>query len=270
MSYRPLGQFPQYLLPDGRVNDGGWLHFYETDLTTPKTTYSDPGLTVANPNPLQLTAEGYPENDVWGDGAFGVTLSDPGNVVYRTYNNIQPDTPANSTIPALVNGAFLTNDGSNLLWQQIAQLLLPDPTGLNNYFPLVVDGVWTATPFDVDVPDPEIVVSQTNKSFRAGVSTDTTKFLIQVGTDTAPAAPGNTATTKTVTYPEAFTVCWGAFAFPTTNSQPGGPIVPYGTSAAGITTASFGFDVAEGNSSGSGVVNAVPFVWIAIGTKTVT
>ena len=45
-SFRPLGQFVQYFLADGSVNAGGSITFYQTDLTTLKNTYSDPGLTV--------------------------------------------------------------------------------------------------------------------------------------------------------------------------------------------------------------------------------
>ncbi len=268
MSYRPFGQFAQYLLPDGQVNAGGFMYTYENDLTTPKLTYSDPALTIPNPVKLPLTAEGYLQTDVWGDGIFGAELADGDDVVYRTFNNIQPDTPA-FAFPALVDGAFLTNDGSNLLWQIITQFLLPDPTGLNNRIPISDGTAWTTTPFEIDVPDPEIVISPTNKSFRAGVSTDTSKFFLLVGSDTFPANPGNGTSVKAVTYADTFTVTWGAFAIPVGATNPAGPPVIYLQSAAGLSSATFVCDIAEGNTSSPNFGVAQPFTYVVFGTKTV-
>lgn len=99
----------------------------------------------------------------------------------RTFNNIQPESGSGSAIPSLVNGEFLTNNGSVLLWEAISQL--PDPTGHAGQI-LFTDGTldyWGAVPTPAD---PDIAV--TANSFRAGISTNTSKFLVQMGTATAP------------------------------------------------------------------------------------
>src|SRR6185312_3850051 len=126
-AYRPLGTFPQYLLADGTVNNGGFIHFYQTDLTTQQYTWSDQALTVLNANPCPLDSAGRPITDICGSAAYGVVITDSLGANPRTLNNIQPDAGGGAPIPALVNGDFLTNNGSVMLWQPVAQL--PDPTG---------------------------------------------------------------------------------------------------------------------------------------------
>ena len=58
MTYRILNQAPQYLLPDGSVNAGGSLTFFEPDLSTPKNTWSDPDMVTLNANPVLLDSAG--------------------------------------------------------------------------------------------------------------------------------------------------------------------------------------------------------------------
>jgi hypothetical protein len=258
MSYRLLGQFPQYFLNNGDVNNGGWIYTYETDLTTPKLTYSDPALTVPNTNPILLNAAGRPATDVWGDGAYGAEIANAANVVYLTADNIQPDSGPTQTIPALAPG-FLTNDLSNLLWQIIREV--PDPDGFPDYI-LGTDGVnllWVPTP-EVEQPDIEV----TTNSVRL-VSGGTYDWLIQKGTATASAS-GTNQTTLAVNFPTAFSAGSTPFAlaFPTPGTQPGGPVVPYSPvpTATGFTAS---FDVAEGNSGNQNIVNNVVFSWFAMG-----
>lgn len=262
-SYRPLGTFPQYFLADGTVNNGGLIHFYQTDLTTPQNTWSDMGLTTLNANPVVLDSSGRPTTDIWGSAAYGVVITDSLGANPRTFNNIQPDVGSGATIPSLVNGDFLTNNGSVLLWQHIAQL--PDPTGHAGQI-LFTDGTldyWGAVPAPAD---PDIAV--TAGSFRAGISSNTSKFLVQMGTDTAPASGANQAT-RTITFPIPFTTCLHASAQPLTNSQAGGPVVSYPSTAASGVGVTFVFDIAEGSPSGAYVVNPVPFTWVAMGFVTV-
>src|SRR5687767_13035997 len=47
---------------NGDPLSGGLLYTYVAGTTTPQTTYSDPDLTVANPNPCVLNAGGRPSN----------------------------------------------------------------------------------------------------------------------------------------------------------------------------------------------------------------
>lgn len=261
-AYRPLGTFPQYFLADGTVNNGGLIHFYQTDLTTPQNTWSDMGLTTLNANPVVLDSSGRPTTDIWGSAAYGVVITDSLGANPRTFNNIQPESGSGSAIPSLVNGEFLTNNGSVLLWEAISQL--PDPTGHAGQI-LFTDGTldyWGAVPAPAD---PDIAI--TANSFQAGISTNPSKFLVQMGTATAPAS-GTYTTTSTVTFPIPFITCLHASAQPLTNSQPGGPVVSYPSSAASALGATFSFDVAEASGTTANIVNPVPFTWVAMGFVT--
>ncbi len=261
MSFRILNQAPQYLLPSGQVNAGGKLYTYETDLTTLKDTWSDEAMTVLNSNPVLMDAAGRTVTDVWGDGEYGVVMTDADDVEIWTRNNVRPDAGAGAVIPALVTGQFLTNDGSVLQWQPVLQP--PDPTGSNGYF-LTTDGanlLWTPP---ADPPDPDIVVG--TGSFQAGVSSDPTKYLRQYGADSAPAS-GGVLTQKAVVFPTPYT------ATPVIQVTNAG-----GTTAAGyyvdvnvIAQSATGFTVAfngdHGIANGSGNILApIPFGWSADGT----
>ena len=262
-SYRPLGQFVQYFLDDGTVNAGGSITFYETDLTTLKDTWSNPSLTTLNSNPVVLDASGRPLTDIWGDGSYGAVIKDSLGAVVETANNIQSGVDPGSEIPTLVTDEFLSNNGSNLLWAPVLQV--PDPTGFTNNI-LFTDG---SVPYWGPVPtpaDPDIVVGA--KSFQAGVSTDTTKFLIQTGTGTAPAS-GAYQTSLAITFDIVFDTVLYCSAQPIGDSQPGCPVVGYPAANATGTGVTFQFDIAEGNSSQSTFVNACPFYWIAVGLVTV-
>lgn len=277
MSYRPLGQFPQYWLDNGQLNAGGSIATYETDLTTPKLTYSDPGLTIPNSNPLTLDASGRPTTDVWGDGAFGMEIADADDVVYLTANNIQPDTGSTQTIPALAAG-FLTNDLTNLLWQTILQV--PDPSGYADYI-LSNDGanpLWIPQQ-EIEIPEPDIVITTTgNRSIRVGVSDSTTKWLLQVGTGEAPAS-GSRTTTDTITFGTPYTgggQLWhvgvtqnisavGSFGIGATQCVTG---YTQGSSATSVTVTFNSAD--DGGGSGFPIINPIPYTWFAIGTVIVT
>ena len=66
---------------------GGLLHTYSSGTTTPKATYSDPGLTAANTNPIALDARG--EAQVWlGSGAYSMRLTDAAGVTIWTVDGI--------------------------------------------------------------------------------------------------------------------------------------------------------------------------------------
>ena len=277
MSYRPLGQFPQYFLDNGQLNAGGFIYTYETDLTTEKETWSDQGLTILNPNPIPLDASGRPSVDIWGDGAYGMEIADADDVVYLTANNIQPDTGSTQTIPALAAG-FLTNDLTNLLWQTILQV--PDPSGYADYI-LSNDGanpLWIPQQ-EIEIPEPDIVITTTgSRSIRVGVSDSTTKWLLQVGTGEAPAS-GSRTTTDTITFGTPYTgggQLWhvgvtqnisavGAFGIGATQCVTG---YTQGSSATSVTVTFNSAD--DGGGSGFPIINPIPYTWFAIGTVIVT
>lgn len=151
-SYRILGQFRQFFLDDGRVNDGGSIKFFESDLVTLKNTYSDKELTIPNPNPVPMDASGRLTVDCWGSGDYGSELRDGDNVILETLNFIQSGESGGLVIPPLSANKFLTNDGSIMSWQTIIQV--PDPTGMDGNI-LYTDGIgpYWAPPPSVEIPD---------------------------------------------------------------------------------------------------------------------
>lgn len=261
-AFRPLGQFNQYFLNDGTVNAGGSITFYETDLTTLKNTYSDEALTTVNPNPVPLDGSGRLSVDVWGSDAYGAVLADALGATIETRNNIQSDAPTGTTIPALVSGDFLTNDGSVLLWQSLLQI--PDPTGSAGDV-LATDG--TLVFWDTPAAAPTIPaggITQTTSQIVIGA------VSLQWGTGTLPASGGNT-TNVSVTFGTAFSgapyhieLCANAGSGVTGS---GGVLI---LSAASRTATGFNAwgDTNAGFTAGSHPITATtPFTWFAIGPK---
>lgn len=84
---------------------GGLLHTYSSGTTTPKATYSDPGLTAANTNPIALDARG--EAQIWlGSGAYSMRLTDAAGVTIWTVDGITPSSaPADALAAALQTDA---------------------------------------------------------------------------------------------------------------------------------------------------------------------
>lgn len=196
MAFRILNQAPQYLLPDGRVNAGGSLSFFETDLSTPKDTWSDPELSTLNSNPVVMDADGRTLTDVWGDGEYGVVMKDAAGNVIWTRNHVREAGGAGSTIPDSGDpDTFLTWDGAQYLLVPILQV--PDPTGLANY-QLESDGtgipVWVQKAEPPDIPEPVV----TSGSFNFG------GMLFQWGTGTVPANASGQTNNVTVSFPIEF------------------------------------------------------------------
>lgn len=265
-TFRILNQAPQYLLLDGRVNAGGKLFFYETDLSTPKDTWSDEAMTTLNSNPVVMDAAGRTLTDVWGDGEYGVEMTDADDVVIWTRNNVRASNAEDVAIPVLDADKFLSNNGTILQWRAVLQV--PDPVGHADQV-LKSDGTipfWSPAPV---APELDIEVDSNPYKFQAGDGVDATKSLIQAGTDTAPANPGGTSTTKAIIFDTEYSITpKGLSITAQANTQPGGPIVAGYT---GLTATGFNavFDVAEGAPDDQFITNPVPFTWIAVGTKEV-
>lgn len=269
-SFRILNQAPQYLLADGSVNAGGSLTFYETDLTTPKNTWSDEAMTTLNSNPVVMDAAGRTLTDVWGDGEYGVVMKTAAGVTIWTRNNVKQSADAGATIPALQDGEYLTNDGSNLLWQPILQV--PDPTGHSGQV-LYSDGslsYWAALPATPDPPDPEIEVTAT--TFRAGISSDNTKYFMLSGTGTAPNT-GTKFSSVAVAFSPAFDALWNVLITVTTSSTTPTAYLPthsvtgwtFGNASSGVTV---NFNIPDDDSNANFKFNStIPFAWTAFGTR---
>jgi len=260
-TYRILDQAPQYLLPDGRVNAGGSITFYETDLTTPKLTWSDPEQTTPNPNPMPLDAAGRTQYDVWGEGEYGAVMRNAAGVTIWTRNNVRVAGEANQEIPALVAGQFLTNDGSNLQWAPIREV--PDPTGSNGQV-LSTDGTnlnWIPLP---EPPESDIAV----KVDAAGYQW-MNGLLIQWGAGQAPAS-GDKSTSEAVEFPILFDdtpyVVGLTPRLGTITSN--GSLVCATYTSPGSSGFNANFSLADDDNKSWKAINvAVPFTWMAIGRK---
>lgn len=262
-AYRPLGVFPQYFLNDGGVNNGGFLHFYEVDLTTEKDTWSGPDMAIGhlNPNPVPLNTAGRPTVDIWGDGEYGVVLKTSSGSTIETRNNVQDGSDPGIAIPALVDGAFLTNNGVALIWQQIVDLLLPDMTGFADHL-LSTDGqvaVWIP-PADLNIP----TITVTGNSVKIG------DFLMQVGTDSVPAAPvfPHHSNSKAITFPIAYDTCYGCWAIGQNASIAANGYAGIFTSTSTTSGSTIAYNTNESNTDNSTwVTSSVPFSWFSIGLK---
>jgi len=88
MANRFTNPFPRYFLDSGTLNSGGKLNFYEAGSTTVrKNTFSDEALTIANENPVTLTASGVIP-DIWLDGTYYVTLTDKNGEIIDDADNV--------------------------------------------------------------------------------------------------------------------------------------------------------------------------------------
>ena len=254
-SFRPLGQFNQYFLNNGQVNNGGSITFYETDLTTLKNTYSDPALTVLNANPVLLDAAGRLTTDVWGSGIYGAVLKDALGTTIQTRNNIQSGADPGFTIPSLITGDFLTNDGSNLLWEAIRQV--PDPTGQNGKV-LSTDGTVTFWQTLAALGLPSISTTAT------GMVIGPIRF--QWGSGTLPST-GTNVSNLIVAFPVAFS---NPPYFVGVTQTVGSGITSKGDMAIigadGQSTTGFRCICDINASSGDPpITRATPFQWIAVG-----
>lgn len=254
-AYRPLGPFPQYFLADGTVNAGGLINFYETDLTTRQDTYSDEGLSTPNSNPVVLDSSGRPTTDIWGSAAYGVVITDSLGANPRTFNNIQPDSGAGAGIPSLVNGDFLTNNGSVMEWSPVLQV--PDPTGFASGDTLQTDG--TLSFWAAPAAGTPITIGSGSAVFGA--------LTIQTGTGTFPAS-GTNNTSLNIAFPTPFSGTPYFVGVTPNNQSPTaieGVLIP---SAVNLTANGF-LAYADTNFTASSnshtIISAIAFQWIAFG-----
>lgn len=244
---------------------GGKLYFYERGTTTPLDTYNSPEATIPNANPVQLDSAARANTPIFLDGEYTVVLKDSGGATIWT-RDVVSGAGAGTTIPALVTGQFLTNDGTNLLWAQVLQM--PDPTGSTNQVP-VTDGAGYVLQNMPEQIEPDVVVA--DDSFQAGISTETTKFKLLRGRSTADAS-GSVITTKDIVFAVPFEAApdvWISVKQATATA--GGYLTDY--AAVDITEEGFTahFNSDHGNATGSADILApIAFSWLAIGEVEVT
>ena len=235
---------------------GGSLTFYAQGTTTPKGTWSDSDLTVANTNPVLLDSSGRANTNIWCDGAYTVVLkeADGTSVWTRDFDSGQG---SGAAIPALDNGKFLTNDGANLLWQTVLQP--PDPTGSAGKV-LGTDGsnlIWQTLPTIPSLP----IVNSTS-SDKIGT------LLIQYGSASAPSS-GTRQTAVSVTFATPYdSAPFIVEVMPrnVTHTSGGQIGVPAVTSKS-TTGFSVQFDSDDFGQSNASFINALPFDWVSFGRK---
>lgn len=232
---------------------GGSLQFYDKGTTTPKGTWSDSDLTVANQNPVPLDSSGRANTNIWLDGAYTVVLRAADGTSVWT-RDVDDGAAGGATIPALQNGQFLTNDGSNLLWQQVLQV--PDPSGSSGKI-LGTDGanfIWEAKP---EIPD--LPVENFSGAIKIGTA------MIQWGTSTI-AASGQTVAAGNVNFARSFSAAPVVTAQSNTSAATAEGQIPV---FAITSTSSTGFSVQvhtdDYGRNGSRISSAVPYSWIAVG-----
>ena len=197
MAYRLADPNPVFFDTTGlELCSNGTLTFYDKGTATPKATYSNEALSTVNPNPVSINSAGRAAVQIWLGGDYTVVLKDQlGATVWS--RDVIDVTSAGTTIPALVSGQFLSNDGINLDWEVVRQV--PDPTGSANKV-LGTDGsnlIWVN---QTAIPDPDI----TNTSTSTIIGDGTTKVRFLRGTATGINAGGRTQTVS-VTFASAFT-----------------------------------------------------------------
>lgn len=244
---------------------GGRLFFYERGTTTPLDTYNSPEATTPNANPVQLDSAARANTPIFLDGEYTVVLKDSGGATIWS-RDVVSGAGAGTTIPALVTGQFLTNDGTNLLWAQVLQM--PDPTGSTNQYP-VTDGSGYVLQNVPEPIEPEVIVD--DNSFQAGTSASTTKFLPQWGTASATASGGVT-TTDDIVFEKPFTAPPVVFICVKSGSvTAGGYLTDTGANnvtATGFTSV-FNSDHGNDSAAASAILSDIPYMWIAFGNVVV-
>ncbi|MHC1670435.1 hypothetical protein ACODUO_14840 [Stenotrophomonas maltophilia] len=259
MSYRFYNPAPVFLdLLGLQPLANGRLQFYEIGTTTPKNTWSDPSLTIPNSNPVVLDSSGRSNTNIWLDGAYSVRLLDSLGATVWT-RDVDSGLDQGLTIPSLISGQFLTNDGSNLLWGDIRQV--PDPTGSANKI-LSTDGsdlIWIAQP-----TIPASPVTLTGSS----IKTTGNGFIIleQWGVGTMPANNLQSAAVS-FNFPTAFSEVPNVQV----TIQKGSPVVAEGyTGSIRISPSASGCGVEwevgiDATRTGLRLVDPFQFAWHAIG-----
>lgn len=245
---------------------GGSLAFYEISTTTPKDTWSDVDMTMLNVNPIPLDASGRSSLDIFMDGDYTVICRNGDGATVWT-RDIPASAAAGASIPALVSGAFLTNDGTNLSWADILQI--PDPSGSSDKV-LGTDGanlIWVSQP---TIPAPVVNVTTTAPyKVELAMSDGTYKYVRLFGSGTAPAS-GNKGTSVDITFGVTFAKLFGFQAtLNITAATPSGALVdiaaPFtiGGSSSGLNVS---FNVSDDDSNSAWKIsNPINFNWVAEG-----
>ncbi len=181
----------------GQLLAGGYLQFFETDTTTPKSVYGERALSTDNGAQVALDSSGRLVHECWADtdDAYFVEIYDASDVKQGEVSYIEVPGGAAQTIPIPDSGEFITGDGSNFILATIREV--PDPTGNSNKI-LGTDGTdlnWVSRPSDGEAGESDIGADD-DGLFIGDVR-------ITKGTGTGTSSGGRTQTVS-VTFPVAF------------------------------------------------------------------
>jgi hypothetical protein len=254
-SFRILNQFPVYLNRLNEPDSGGTLRFFDNDTNAPKDVFGDADLSVNNGSSVLIGTDGRTVVDIWGSGVYRVRLYDVDDTLIAEAEDVEIPGGSGTTIPSLVDGYFLTNDGALLLWAPIIQP--PDPTGSSGKI-LGTDGVnliWQSPPA---TPNPPFVPA--SNSIKLGT------VLIQWGTGTLPASGAHTSNVN-ISFPTVFN------AVPFVAVNRGGPMTSSGFQGTlgALNQAMAGFTASadinvDADGSAWNINSDLPFTWLAVGT----
>jgi hypothetical protein len=266
-AFRPLPPLFTFHGLTGQLLPDGYLKFYVAGTTTPANVYGDEAMETNNGPTIQLDASSRANVQIWGDTAvsYDVEIYAADDSIQGSAENLSVPGGTGTAIPELVDGEFITSDGSQLLFAAIRQLL--DPTGQNGKILGVVGDAYALIAKPADGADGTSDTSDTSTSFKVG------SFLVQAGGDSAPASNDKT-TTKAITFAKAYDSAPVFIGIEPT----GGGVTPSAVfpswaitsrSATGFTVS---FDTTTGgtsadNQAGSDITDAVPFKYAAFGVR---
>ena len=252
---------------------GGSIQFYEVGTTTDKDTWDDfaQGAPNLNPNPVPLDSAGRLTVPVWGDGDYSFVLRNAEGEVVAD-GEWRPEQAGTDELPAKEAGKVIGTDGES--WIMVSVREVPDPTGYNGRV-LSTDGenllwVTAASLLSGLIPEaPELDIVVGTSSLRIGDGESTTKYLLQFGSDTAPASGLNT-TTKATTFATAFDTILIVLPIPTVSAAGTGGFLPTASVQSKSTTGfTVKFDTNGGDEGNSVITNSITYDYLAIGKVTV-
>jgi|SRR5881392_209930 hypothetical protein len=255
----------------GQLLTSGYLKFYVVGTTTPQDVYAESALTTNVGAQVALDLSGRPVYEAWGNttDAYFVELYDSNDDKQGEISRKEVPGGTGQSIPVPNVDEFMTGDGTNFDTENLANRLVPDPTGQANKV-LSTDGsglTWIAKPADGATPTlpplPTGGITVTTSTVLLG------DVLIEFGTGSASASASHT-TSQSVSFGTAFTSAPKVFVQPTGGGVTGDGyyVVPSITSVSASGFA-VGFNVNEdGSESGKNISLAVAFNYIAIGQKT--